>query len=134
MVTTPSLAARLRRLADLLPAIEAEGFVAATVRIEDGMVPYTIYAPEIDELHRRVYDDGWILWGFDWMTWGRTEEGRRLAEDGQAMVSATPEQLARVLTALVRSERFAEGTLAGAAESGLIQRVLQRAAVLATEP
>ena len=48
------------------------------------------------------------------------------------MREATPEQLARVLTVVVRAERFNEGAMAGAVQSGLLPRLLRRAAALAS--
>ncbi len=61
----------------------------------------------------------------------RPTEDVALFEDPEAMARATPLQLARVLTVLVRAERYAEGALAGALESGLVLRLLRRAEVLA---
>jgi hypothetical protein len=40
-----------------------------------------------------------------------TPEARALLEDPAAMREATPEQLARVLTVVVRLERFSEGAM-----------------------
>jgi hypothetical protein len=71
--------------------------------------------------------------GFDWPTWARTAEAQALWKDPAAMASATPDQLARFLTALVRSERFSEGTLEDAHESVLLARIACRAAALAAE-
>jgi hypothetical protein len=125
--------ARLRRLADLLPAIEAEGFVPATFEAPGGQTPYPRYAQELDELHRLVYADDWIRSDLGWPTWMATSEAKALLEDPTAMRDATPEQLARVLTVIVRLERFSDGAMAGAVQSGLVPRLLRRAAVLAEE-
>jgi hypothetical protein len=46
---------------------------------------------------------------------------------------ASPDDLARLLTAIVRSDRFVEGSLVGAFESGLLTRIAQRAAALLAE-
>ena len=54
MLQDEETAARLRRLAALLPAIEAEGFVPATYVAPEGHVPYPRYAEELEELHRLV--------------------------------------------------------------------------------
>jgi hypothetical protein len=107
-------AARLRRLAVLLPAIEAEGFVPATYEAPEGQVPYPRYAAELVELNRLVYADGWIRSDLGWPTWMETPEARALLEDPAAIRDATPEQLARVLTVVVRQERFSDGAMAGA--------------------
>jgi len=46
------------------------------------------------------------------------------------VAAATPEQLAMLLTAIVRSDRFVEGSIAGAFESGLLVAICRRAATL----
>jgi uncharacterized protein DUF6508 len=43
------------------------------------------------------------------------------------------DQLAWLLTAIIRSDRFVEGSIAGAFESGLLARIARRAAVLLAE-
>jgi hypothetical protein len=43
---------------------------------------------------------------------------------------ATPDQLTELLTAIIRSDRFVEGSIAGAFDSGLLGRIACRAAVL----
>lgn len=72
---------------------------------------------------------GWIE-PFDWMAWLETPVGRRLADDPAAVAGASVEDLRRLLTAIIRSDRFSEGSLAGAFESGTILAVARRAAVL----
>ena len=81
---------------------------------------------------RAVGANGWVE-PFDWMTWAETDEGRSLREDRAALAEATPDQLQRLLTTLVRADRFSEGTLAWAFESGLMGAIARRAATLATE-
>jgi len=73
---------------------------------------------------------GWMIDGFDWRTWSQTDEARRLLDDPAALDHATPQQIARLLTALTRQDRFVEGELAGAFESGLFGRILRRVAGL----
>jgi hypothetical protein len=85
--------------------------------------------------YRAVYELGWILTDFDWPRWMSGEEAQRLTHDAEAVDAASPEQLARLLTAMVRSDRFCEGALAGCHESGLIIRILRRVQALAeTDP
>lgn len=72
----------------------------------------------------------WLQVGFDWSNWARTEEGKGLMEDPTALARATPEQIARVLTLLIRANRFNEGQLEWAWRSGLFQRILDRVAAL----
>ena len=94
-------------------------------------MPFPVYAPVVDRFVDLFYEDGWLAPDFDWMTWTETDEARRLATDPEAIERATAEQLGRVLTVLVRQERFGDGALAGAIASGLVVRVLRRAAELA---
>jgi hypothetical protein len=46
-------------------------------------------------------------------------------------MNASPEQLAKLITAVVRADRFCEGYLHGAFESGLLVGVVRRARQLA---
>jgi hypothetical protein len=70
--------------------------------------------------------------GFDWQRWLAGDEGRALRDDPAAVANATPDQLARLLTAIARSDRFVEGSIAGAFESGVLARISRRAAFLLT--
>jgi hypothetical protein len=73
---------------------------------------------------------GWVVTGFDWRSWLATPEGRSLRDDPDAVAGATPEHLERLLTAIVRSDRFVEGSIEGSFESGLLARISHRAAAL----
>ncbi|MFU8889374.1 MAG: DUF6508 domain-containing protein [Trueperaceae bacterium] len=121
---------RLRHLAELLPAFEEPGFEPCVWHRTEGQMPYPVYAPVVDRLVELFYDDGWLASDFDWMAWTETDEARRLATDPEAMQRATAEQLGRVLTVLVRRERFGDGMLGGAVASGLVAGALRRAAEL----
>ena len=83
---------------------------------------------------------GWIGKDFNgtewegWVDWKDSDEARRLCDDPNALDSATPGQLGRLLTALIRQDRFVTGALIDAFQSGLLVKVLRRVAVLATRP
>jgi hypothetical protein len=130
---------RLDALAALLPALEDPDAVfgrwEGSWEGADGIVHmgYFVPGPVGDAFLAAVGRGGWVTAGFDWPTWARTAEAQALWKDPAAMASATPDQLARFLTALVRSERFSEGTLEEAHESGLLARIARRAAALAAE-
>ena len=62
--------------------------------------------------------------------WAHGPEGRELASDRDALAQADADQLSKLLTVLIRQDRFNEGTLAGAFESGLLLRIAERAAAL----
>ncbi|PWR19993.1 DUF6508 domain-containing protein [Zavarzinia compransoris] len=126
----------LRALADFLPAFRQPEFKAGEWKggneTKPGVIqiPYVSYAPVVGAFCRAVYEHGWIK-VFDWMTWTQSDEARSLRDDEAVIGNATPEQLAHLLTACIRQDRFAEGALMGAFESGLILRIVERAAVLA---
>jgi hypothetical protein len=86
---------------------------------------------EGQEFVSEMYELGWV-YDFDWMTWLGTPEGQRLSAAPDAIVGADPDQLAKLLTAIVRSERFGDGQLEGALKSGLLLAIARRAAALTT--
>lgn len=55
-----------------------------------------------------------------------TTEAHSLVTDAGAVEQATTEQLARLLTAIVRQECFSDGAILGALKSGLLQRIARR--------
>src|SRR5262249_48969001 len=80
-----------------------------------------------------AYVLGWVMRDFDWPTWKQTPEAQTLRDDVKALEQATPEQLARLLTVCIRQDRLCEGALEAAFESGLLTRILERAAVILRE-
>lgn len=76
---------------------------------------------------------GWIR-PFDWVVWRTSSEGRQLLTDQSSIAGATAEQLACVLTTIVRQDRFADGVLLEAFENGLMKAVAARAAALLDVP
>jgi hypothetical protein len=74
-----------------------------------------------------LYRSGWVLEGFDWPSWTETSEGKALHSDLGAIAAANGGQLTKLLTALVRGERFGEGTLAKAFDDGLLLAAAERA-------
>jgi hypothetical protein len=135
--SSPSLVDRLRVLADLVPILEAPDaeFGSWTAMTSDGEVerlPYFTFGPAGEAFRAAVGRGGWVF-PFDWGSWLKTPEGQALRTDPEALGRATPLQLARLLTAIVRSDRFVEGSIAGAFESGLLLRIARRAATLVAE-
>lgn len=68
---------------------------------------------------------------FDWMTWLGTPDGERFRSGPEAVATADAEDLARLLTAIIRGERFSDGQLEGAHESGILLAIARRAGELA---
>jgi len=132
-VNEPELIPRLEALAAFLPELESPNFSlgawAGGDRRPDGSItmPYFELSPRGLAVVRAL---GTWIEPFDWMTWLATADGQALANDPSRMARATPEDLSRIVTAIVRSERFGDGNLEGAVDSGLVARIVRRAAVL----
>lgn len=133
-----TLQARLEALAAFLPVFERADFRlgawAGGEKRADGAVqmPYYSFSAEAERFISMTYESGWVI-PFDWGTWAQTPEGQRLSGGGDALATATPDDLARLLTTLIRSERFGDGQLEGAYESGLLTAIVSRAATLASQ-
>jgi uncharacterized protein DUF6508 len=129
---------RLQALADLVPILGSPdadfGHWEAPPPV-DGVhrMPYFTFGPTAEAFTSAVARGGWMVMGFDWMTWLGTEEGEALRDRPEALAAASADDLSRLITAIVRSDRFVEGSKVGAFESGLLARIAQRAATLLAE-
>jgi hypothetical protein len=134
-----SLAERLDRLAAFLPMFEDRefrlGLWVGGRPLPHGMlhVPEFVLSDPAVALVEAAYDAGWVLADFDWASWKNSAEARELTRDPQALARATHEQLAKLLTVLIRQDRFVDGTLAEAFDSGLLVAILRRADALRRE-
>jgi hypothetical protein len=126
--TTP-----LARLAAFLPIFNAPGFEFARYVIGPATFPFYEYSQPAKELTKTCYDDGWVRSDFDWTEWKDTPEAVDLRDSPVTMARATPDQLAKLLTVIARQEKFCNGAMADAFDSGLITAILQRAVVLLSE-
>ena len=123
---------QLDGLASLLPAFEAADAESGEWKGGDEVEPGSFTMPWFthSELTSRfvdiAYRDAWVRPDFDWGEWTQTPEARRLRDDRGALEEATVVDLAHVLTVVIRSDRFAEGAIAEAIESGLVTAVLRR--------
>jgi hypothetical protein len=70
-----------------------------------------------------AYDDGWMVAGFDWTDW---TEGRAIVHDKALIEDADLLTIRKLITALVRSDRFCEESLQAAYEEGTITAILAR--------
>ncbi|CAG4903511.1 unnamed protein product, partial [Acidocella sp. C78] len=70
---------------------------------------------------------------FDWPSWSGSEEAESLRDDESVLAKATPEQIARLLTVVIRQDRFCDGALLDAFNSGLILRIVGRIDALSKE-
>ena len=129
---------RLRHLAALVPILEAPDADFGRWELpppRDGIysLGYYVFGPAAEAFRAAVGRGGWVITGFDWRSWMETEEGRSLRDRPEAVAAATPVQLARLLTAIIRSDRFVEGSIEGAFQSGLLAGIARRAAALVAE-
>jgi len=133
---TPTERDRLRALAAFEPVLTAPDFTIGrwitTEPDANGVrqMPWFEYSPAADELRRIAASNGWVV-PFDWMAWVTTPDAQRLIADPRLVAGATTGDLVKLLTAIIRGDRFSEGELAGAYESGMLLAIVRRAEVLA---
>ena len=126
---------QIRALADFWPVFANPKFVYETqdeAKDEKGVItmPSSSLSPEAKAFNRMIYQEEWILDGFDWPEWAQTDEFKDLFSKPEALAKASADQLAMLLTALSRKERFCEGTMASACSDGLLAGITQRAGML----
>jgi hypothetical protein len=129
------LTERLRVLAAVLPVLEAPDadfghWDLPPPKDGIGSLGWFEFGPTADVWRAAVGAGDWIVGGFDWRTWLAGDDGRSLRDNPGAIATATPDQLAWLLTAIIRSDRFTEGSIAGAFESGLLAAISRRACAL----
>ena len=126
----------LQEMTCFLPDLEDPDFSPGEIRsgqkTESGSIimPYVVLGDVAEAFITTAYDRGWILRGFDWVSWGRSEDAQALCSDPSALARAEPMQLLCLLTALIRQDRFSEGVLLNAFKSGMILNIVRRAAVV----
>lgn len=86
-------------------------------------LPYVELTEVAERFLRTCADHGWISPDIDWPAWAVTPGARRLHDEPAALESATSDDLAHLLTALVRGDRFYEGQLLEVFRSGLLLRI-----------
>lgn len=134
---TPELRASLRIVADTLPMLESADFTAGawhdSWRRPDGVIvmPWFEFSSQADAFRAAVGRSGLLQTGFAWPDWAGTPEAIALRTDRATLARATPDQLGKLLTMLIREDRFNEGALAASFESGLMAAAAGRAKALA---
>ncbi|MDQ0323700.1 hypothetical protein QO002_005907 [Pararhizobium capsulatum DSM 1112] len=95
-------------------------------------MPFFDMSDEVQAFLEAAYEGHWVLDAdFTWFEWKGGKEARRLFDEPGQIEKATVRQLAQMLTVVIRADRFSEGALDSAFESGLLPRILRRASVLA---
>jgi hypothetical protein len=126
---------QIRALADFWPVFGDPNFVYEVqdeAKEETGVItmPSSSLSLEAKAFNKMIYQEGWILDGFDWPEWAQTDVFKDLFSKPEALAEASAYQLAKLLTALARKERFCEGTMSSACSDGLLARITHRAGVL----
>ena len=97
--------------------------------------PYCSLSKEGEAFVQEAYGSGWVKGSpFQWSAWKGTQEGRELMENHNRITTATPDQLAKLLTVYIRGDRFNEGLLLSGFESGLLTAVASWAKSLLHPP
>ena len=121
------LAAWESRLAD--PSFAMGAWTDAVTRA-DGVIEMPCFTlSESGDAFARAMAGAGLVRPFDWPAWLETPRGQELRQPAP-VASATPAELANLVTAIVRSERFSEGSIEGAFESGLLLAIARRARAL----
>lgn len=84
-------------------------------------MPYPVYSPKLTSI--LDFFTRYLTAPFAWTEWLETH-GHLL--EAESISSAEPPDIIRIATALIRSERFSEGTIASSISSGLLQAILER--------
>ena len=84
-------------------------------------VPYPIYPAEVERLRAAIGRCGLVV-PYDWMDWDGLEQYR----NGIGLADAPPADAVRMITAIIRSERFGDGNIEGALRSGTLQAAIAR--------
>jgi len=90
-------------------------------------MPYWQSSPLADEFIEMAYDAGWVRGDFDWPRWMSGAEGQRFLTDPSSIAVATSGQLQKIITTVIRSEKYCEGATLQAFESGIIPALASRA-------
>jgi hypothetical protein len=129
----------LEIIARLLPEFErpdARDRFSTTIRpppTDDGYasLPYDEPGPLETAFIAALKEGAWLLGApFSPVDWIQSPEGQLLTRHPAALAKATSEQLARLLTTLLRQERFSDGTLSDAFDRGILLAVVRRAEML----
>jgi hypothetical protein len=85
--------------------------------------PFYIEAPVVREFEKHCYELGIVI-DFDWSKW---DEGRELLSGDKSVIETLDLiTLCKLITAIIRNDRFCDGALIGAFEDGLILRILMK--------
>ncbi len=114
-------------LLELIPEIEKTtkfGELKVGEEIEKGVFqfPYVVESEVVSRFHKIVYEMPIII-NFDWSSW---DEGKIMFNDKNFdFDSIDIPTKCKLITAIVRNDRFCDGVLVDAFDSGLILKILK---------
>jgi len=120
---TPTEWSKLFELNDRILNSKSFGEMAGGEKIEENVstFPYWKWSDITTEFNKTVHDMKLIV-SFDWPDW---EEGIQLLRDRKQTFHDLDEiTLCKLMTVIVRADRFSDGTLVGALEDGTISKIL----------
>ena len=109
----------LRSALDAVEGLPSDGY-CAWVKSADSL-PWPEYGPEVNRLRDVIAAAGLIV-VFPWPEWSGVHRYRA----GTGMDLAPVEDAVRMTTAVLRSERFVDGSIEGALSDGTLQAALRR--------
>jgi Family of unknown function (DUF6508) len=118
----------ISELLKFVPVLESPHFIAGEwlggQTDADGVMhmPWFELSADAQAFVSTLGKGGWVF-VFDWMSWAN--DARQMIETG-GLESADLLTLRKLLALLVRRDRFVEGSLGEAFESGLVLRILYR--------
>jgi hypothetical protein len=89
-------------------------------------MPYWHHSDLSQEFMAMAYKSGWVSGEFDWMKWSSSEESKRLG-DPAAIALADVDQLTKLITKIMRMERFGEGYIGSCFKRGMLLAIAERA-------
>ncbi|MBD3274610.1 MAG: hypothetical protein GF372_04830 [Candidatus Marinimicrobia bacterium] len=114
-------------LLDLIPEIETApefGQIKGDIKNEDGYItmPQFVEASIVDRFRKVVYDLPIII-DFNWPAW---DEGRKIVCDSDFDYNSIDiPTKCKIITSIMRNDRFCDGVLEDAFKSGLILKILK---------
>ena len=86
-----------------------------------GQMPYVVYSEPVNRVVGQLYDLGLVV-SFNWPDW----DGARRYQGGEGLTEAPVADAVRLITAVVRADRFCDGTIGVAIEEGTLPAALRR--------
>ncbi len=133
-----SLKQRISYLTEFIPLFEAPDYCFGKwiegVKTDDGYtIGYCEYSEEAGLFIDAVYEHELVLMDFNWPEWSLNREAEQLRDCPEILASASLDQVMQLFTTVIRQDRFCDGVIADAFNSGLLLNILRRMAVLSGE-